>query len=432
MDTMRGLENLSYEERMRELGLKKGRLRGDPINVFMGDESVPFLLDQGTTKTYQIPISHLDYKFIEKCTDVKHLEKILRVLRSGEEGCYPELTLVCEKRIEHLDPRSRALRKDKPAATASDFTAEEWETINDELMSWVTEMNEDDKKSQFLRTDTPNENQDNLPPIRCSSSCLPAKQNKTLQNKQRSKKNIPRDYSEWEKFDVEKECSKIDESFEESNSKSRFFSRPSQPVIKNTIDTTGMTKREKIFIATREKEKGNEAFAIGDYMEAVTYYARSISVIPTAAAYNNKAQAEIKLQDWDSALQDCEKVLDMEPGNIKALLRRATVHSQLQNYQSAIEDLNKVLCVEPENPIAKKNLLEIEEKLKGLKPVSETQGKGKRILIQEIEDSECDEERGENTEECERSGREPSSYNLNDLNEERLIQKRYLLTVCGK
>lgn len=33
--------------------------------------------------------------------------------------------------------------------------------------------------------------------------------------------------------------------------------------------------------------------------------------------YNNKAQAEIKLQDWDNALQDCEKVLDMEPGNIK-------------------------------------------------------------------------------------------------------------------
>lgn len=44
---------------------------------------------------------------------------------------------------------------------------------------------------------------------------------------------------------------------------------------------------------------------------------RSISVIPTAAAYNNKAQAEIKLCNWDSALQDCEKVLDMEPHNVK-------------------------------------------------------------------------------------------------------------------
>ncbi|KAM4906416.1 sperm-associated antigen 1 [Sylvia borin] len=375
----------------------------------MGDESVPYFLGEGTTKTYQIPISHLDYKFIEKCTDVKHLEKILRVLRSGEEGCYPELTLVCEKRIEHLDPRSRALRKDKPAATAADFTAEEWEAINSELTSWVTEMNEDDKKSQLLRTDALSERQDNLPPIRCSSSCLPTNQNKKLQNKQRSKKNIPRDYSEWDKFDVEKECSKIDEDCEESNSKARFFSRPSLPVIEKKIDTTGMTKREKIFIATREKEKGNEAFATGDYVEAVTYYTRSISVMPTATVYNNKAQAEIKLQDWDSALQDCEKVLDMEPGNIKALMRRATVHSHLQNYQTALEDLNKVLSVEPENSMAKKSLLEIEEKLKGLKPVSESQGKGKKILIQEIEDSENGEGRGENTEECERHGGDKGS-----------------------
>ncbi|XP_068040064.1 sperm-associated antigen 1 [Anomalospiza imberbis] len=375
----------------------------------MGDESVPYFLGEGTTKTYKIPISHLEYKFIEKCTDVKHLEKILKVLRSGEEGCYPELTLVCEKRIEHLDPRSRALRKDKPAATASDFTTEEWQAINSELMSWLTEINEDDKKSQLLRTDTLNERQDKLPPIRCSSSCLPTNQNKNLQNKQRSKKNIPRDYSEWDKFDVEKECSKIDEDCEESNSKARFFSRPSLPILEKKIDTTGMTKREKIFIATREKEKGNEAFATGDYVEAVTYYTRSISVIPTAAVYNNKAQAEIKLQDWDSALEDCDKVLDMEPGNIKALMRRATVHSHLQNYQTAIEDLNKVLSVEPENSMAKKSLLEIEEKLKSLKPVSEPQGKGKKILIQEIDDSECGEARGENTEELERRGGDKTS-----------------------
>ncbi|XP_066034028.1 sperm-associated antigen 1 isoform X2 [Chamaea fasciata] len=176
-----------------------------------------------------------------------------------------------------------------------------------------------------------------------------------------------------------------------------------------TVNGTRMTKREKIFIATREKEKGNEAFATGDYVEAVTYYTRSISVMPTAAVYNNKAQAEIKLQDWDSALEDCEKVLDMEPGNIKALMRRATVHSHLHNYQTAIEDLNKVLSVEPENSMAKKSLLEIEEKLKGLKPVSEPQGKGKKILIQEIEDSENGEGRGENTGECERHGGDKGS-----------------------
>lgn len=365
-----------------------------------------YSLDQGTTKTYQIPIGHLDYKFIEKCTDVQHLEKILRVLRSGEEGCYPDLTLFCEKRIEHLAPGSRVLRKDKPAATAADFTAEEWETINGELMSWVAEMNEDDNKPEFLKTGTLHEGQDNLPPIRCSSSCLPAFQNEKFQNKQRNKKNIPRDYSEWDKFDVEKECSKIDESSEENNSKARFISRPPPPLIEKQVNTTGMTKKEKIFIATREKEKGNEAFASGDYVEAVTYYTRSISILPTAAAYNNKAQAEIKLQDWDSALQDCEKVLDMEPSNVKALLRRATVYNQLKNYQAAMKDLNAVLCIEPENAVAKKNLLEIEKKLKELKPGYKTEGRGKRILIQDIEDSEGDEEGGENAEVCGRSSRD--------------------------
>lgn len=56
-----------------------------------------------------------------------------------------------------------------------------------------------------------------------------------------------------------------------------------------------------------------------------------------------------------------------------------------------------------------KYLLEIEKKLKDLKPVSETQGKGKRILIQDIEDSDGDEKRGENTEEHERSGRDKSN-----------------------
>ncbi|XP_048796302.1 sperm-associated antigen 1 isoform X2 [Lagopus muta] len=308
-----------------------------------------YSLDQGTTKTYQIPIGHLDYKFIEKCTDVQHLEKILK--------------------------------------------------------SWVAEMNEDDKP-QVLKTGTLHEGQDNLPPIRCSSSCLPAFQNEKFQNKQRNKKNVPRDYSEWDKFDVEKECSKIDESSEENNSKARFSIRPSLPLIEKKINTTGMTKKEKIFIATREKEKGNEAFASGDYVEAVTYYTRSISVLPTVAAYNNKAQAEIKLQDWDSALKDCEKVLDMEPGNVKALLRRATVYNQLKNYQAAMRDLNTVLCIEPENAVAKKNLLEIEKKLKELKPGSKSEGRGKRILIQDIEDSEGDEEREENAEECGRSSRD--------------------------
>ncbi|GCC25920.1 hypothetical protein chiPu_0004332 [Chiloscyllium punctatum] len=42
-----------------------------------GTEPACSLMSQGTTKTYKLPIEHLDYSFVEKCTDVKYLEKVL-------------------------------------------------------------------------------------------------------------------------------------------------------------------------------------------------------------------------------------------------------------------------------------------------------------------------------------------------------------------
>uniref|UniRef100_A0A8C5W4B7 Sperm associated antigen 1 n=1 Tax=Microcebus murinus TaxID=30608 RepID=A0A8C5W4B7_MICMU len=344
----------------------------------------PSLWGFGTTKTFKIPIEHLDFKYIKKCSDVKHLEKILCVLRSGEEGYYPELTEFCEKRLQGLAPTSRALRKDKPAATASSFTAEEWEKIDGDIKSWVSEIKKEENKMHFYETETFTATEDNLPPVRGSNSCPYVGKEKYSKSRP-AKKKIPRDYAEWDKFDVEKECLKIDEDYKEKiivDNKSHLSK------IEKKIDTTGLTEKEKDFLATREKEKGNEAFNSGDYEEAVMYYTRSISALPTVAAYNNRAQAEIKLQNWNSAFQDCEKVLELEPGNIKALLRRATTYQHQNKLQEAIEDLSKVLDVEPDNDLAKKTLSEVERDLKNSEPASKTQTKGKRMVIQEVENSE--------------------------------------------
>ncbi|XP_026559270.1 sperm-associated antigen 1 [Pseudonaja textilis] len=347
-------------------------------------------LGHETTKTYQIPIDHLDYKFIEKCTDVKYLEKILKILRSGEEGFFPELILFCENRIESLAPNSRLLRKEKPVANASNFTTEEWKKINDDLTSWITEMKEDEYKMRYATTEVFKENVENLPPVRSSENRLSLSQNKAVKT-EKKKKNIPRDYKEWDKFDVEKECSKIDGQ-EDDYSKTSINNNIKLP--KAEIDTTGMTTKEKTFAAHREKEKGNEAFVTGDYKEAIAYYSRSISAFPTVAAYNNRAQTEIKLQNWQNALRDCEVVLKMEPENIKALMRRSTVYNNLQNFKVAAEDLKKVLHIDPKNAIAKKKLLDINKNLAESEPVSQTQSKGKKIFIEEIEESE-EQERNE-------------------------------------
>ncbi|KAF6770144.1 Sperm-associated antigen 1 [Paragonimus kellicotti] len=58
------------------------------------------------TKTYDIPITHLDFKYINECNNIKELENIMKTLRSGEVGRYAELESCCEKRIRQLNPDS--------------------------------------------------------------------------------------------------------------------------------------------------------------------------------------------------------------------------------------------------------------------------------------------------------------------------------------
>uniref|UniRef100_UPI00398F44D0 sperm-associated antigen 1-like isoform X2 n=1 Tax=Pristiophorus japonicus TaxID=55135 RepID=UPI00398F44D0 len=161
-----------------------------------------------------------------------------------------------------------------------------------------------------------------------------------------------------------------------------------------TENGISMTDQEKMLLADREKDKGNEAFRAGDHKEALIYYTRSISVMPNASAFNNRAQAEIKLKNWQNALNDAEKVLELDPGNLKAHLRCAIAHKQLGNYQAATGDLKKVLQAEPANSIATNMLQEVEQRLKDSEPLVKTQKKGKRMLIKEVEGSDDEKERG--------------------------------------
>ncbi|XP_059827650.1 sperm-associated antigen 1-like isoform X1 [Hypanus sabinus] len=369
----------------------------------MSSESVSSLMYQGTTKRYNLPVEHLDYSYIEKCTDVKYLEKILIVLRSGDEGYYPDLTAFCEKRVQEMDPRSRALRKSNLPATAADFNKEEWQEITTDFKNWTDKMKKNENEEKYQKTAAGGFISENYVPVRGINASLLSHQNGFGEKKSTVKKRMaPRDYSEWDKFDVEKECAKIDEGKEESKSKTIF--NDSISGIEKSIDTTGLTDQEKVVLADREKDKGNEAFRAGDYKEALLYYTRSISVMPNVTAFNNRAQAEIKLQEWKKALDDAEKVLELDPGNLKAYLRHATVHKHLGNHQEAIDDLKKVLQAEPDNSIAKNLLQELERNLKDLQPPMKTQRKGKKICIKTIEDSDEEEQR-----ECADKNKDPNT-----------------------
>lgn len=63
---------------------------------------------------YDIPLNHLDFGYVEKCTNAREMEKIVHILRSGEEGYFPDLLRVSEEKLKELKPDSRLFRYEEP------------------------------------------------------------------------------------------------------------------------------------------------------------------------------------------------------------------------------------------------------------------------------------------------------------------------------
>ncbi|XP_014668124.1 PREDICTED: sperm-associated antigen 1-like [Priapulus caudatus] len=152
--------------------------------------------------------------------------------------------------------------------------------------------------------------------------------------------------------------------------------------------TEGLTVQERSEQASKDKDKGNEAFASGDYQEALLYYSRSISYSPLAASYNNRALAHIKLENYETSIEDCNTVLQMEAGNIKALMRRGLSYKALRRFDMAENDLEQVLSAEPHNKRAQALLNELYKAsgklgIRHSKPGG-TERKGRRMVIEDV------------------------------------------------
>nr|KAG5689797.1 hypothetical protein BaRGS_007075 [Batillaria attramentaria] len=193
------------------------------------------------------------------------------------------------------------------------------------------------------------------------------------------------------KFDVDEEVEKVDQEPEKNKSKPVKATFKADSVAHN-IDTKGMTEEEKRVKAVREKDKGNEAFHSRDFEESIVYYTRSISIAPLAATYNNRALAYLRLSKWDGAVKDCNYVLKMEPQNLKALLRRGTALKGKGDMTRAGQDMRKVLEVEPNNKTALDLMKEINaEEKKKAKEVKARKEKGRRMIIEEVDGSDDEE-----------------------------------------
>lgn len=81
-------------------------------------------------KKYGIPIDHLDFDYIKSCENVKEIERIVTVLKSGEEGHYPDLTNCALTKLKFLNPNSKVLREEAPVLNKRSMNNEEWNDVS--------------------------------------------------------------------------------------------------------------------------------------------------------------------------------------------------------------------------------------------------------------------------------------------------------------
>jgi tetratricopeptide (TPR) repeat protein len=137
-------------------------------------------------------------------------------------------------------------------------------------------------------------------------------------------------------------------------------------------------------------------------LQAVVYYARSIDVFPTAAVYNNRAMANLKMKRYLRVVDDANEVIKLEPLNFKAHIRKATACKESNRADEALAAVTTALEIKPtskealalKTALLKKEDPKVPQKKKRM-VIEEKDENDVGPKIQDVSESEEEEEDGE-------------------------------------
>eukprot|EP00041_Stephanoeca_diplocostata_P030430 m.921021 g.921021 ORF g.921021 m.921021 type:complete len:1182 (-) comp23755_c0_seq4:329-3874(-) len=392
------------------------------------------LVGQGSSSPTTVEVEHLDYGYVEKCTDGRHLEKILLVLKSGKEGVYPDLEEFTKRRLREIKPTSSILKETKRVQSVRELDKDERAKITREIASWTSVMSEQERTRQQNATAagsgvSMDDSPVSLPPIRGQAATITVHptskvettSHKTSSNKKSGKAIPGGDFRAWDKYDVDKALEEIEldenkitvkpngssESVPICGTDRTVINKDPSTMPNSIISRVPQDPAARHTLANLEKTKGNECFRAGDFDEATVYYSRSLSVDDSiVATYNNRALAYIKLSKWTRAIADLDVVLTKEPHNVKALVRKATAFKGAKKLGDALAVARRVLELAPTNKDAKKIAKECQAHADSrpsssvdaatAAPPAPQEGKKRRMIIEE--DSESEDEASSSTE----------------------------------
>ncbi|XP_008297922.1 peptidyl-prolyl cis-trans isomerase FKBP4 [Stegastes partitus] len=141
-----------------------------------------------------------------------------------------------------------------------------------------------------------------------------------------------------------------------------------------------MNTVEKLEQSAIVKDKGTQYFKEGKYKQASVQYRRIVSWLEhesglspedeqkakalQLAAHLNLAMCFLKLQEPNQALENCDKALEIDGSNEKAIFRRGEALFGMKEFDKARDDFQRVLHLYPANKAAKSQVVLCQKRLK--------------------------------------------------------------------
>ncbi|XP_056143894.1 zinc finger CCCH domain-containing protein 7A isoform X2 [Lampris incognitus] len=140
-----------------------------------------------------------------------------------------------------------------------------------------------------------------------------------------------------------------------------------RPNAKSTLPYPGTQEQYEVFIKDLVWNlfgEGNDVFNEGDWTKSIDMYTEALSIaeyadseeitVPTGLMeklYANRAAAYLNIVPglYDQAIEDCEKALELNDGNYKALYRKAKALKEMGKHQEAYEAVAKCSLAVPQD-----------------------------------------------------------------------------------
>ncbi|KAK2972007.1 hypothetical protein RJ640_005027 [Escallonia rubra] len=102
-------------------------------------------------------------------------------------------------------------------------------------------------------------------------------------------------------------------------------------------------------------ERAHQMYRDGHYEEALGYYTEALAVAKTKsqkiALHSNRAACFLKLHNFKKAAEECTSVLEFDHKHTGALMLRAQTLVTLKEYNSALFDVNRLLELNPSSEV---------------------------------------------------------------------------------